>query len=283
MSELTDNHSYLQPQIRVLHVEDNRTDAVFIQSLLKKIPTHEFVTATVASLGEAFLELKQFHPDVILLDLTVEDSTGISTVERMRDAAPQSPIVITSGNDSQLIAQTAIRKGAQDYLFKNQINRDVLNRAICNAIDRKLIANKNDEKHRILEAVMGSNVINYWDWDIKGDIQYISPGLKKMLGYGEGDAEEKTAQSYKLVYPDDEKRVLNAFRDHVDSNGNVPYEYIARYLHKDGSVHWVACSGKVIEWDKGGQPVRMVGWHVDVSAFDQYRQTLLLSDEAVTS
>ena len=274
MPESSDINSYLKPKIRVLHVEDNRTDAVYIHSLLNKIPTHEFLVSTVVSLKDAAIELKKFLPDVILLDLTIEDSTGITTVERMREAAPSSAIVITSGNDSQLLAQTAIRKGAQDYLFKNQINKNVLNRAICNAIDRKTIANKNDEKHQILEAIMASDVMSYWDWNIKGNVMYMSPGLKKMLGYAEDEYDEKSESSPKIIFPDDEARVINKFRDHIVSCGVKPYEFVARYFHKDQSVRWIACSGKVVDWNKSGQPLRMIGYHIDVTSFDQAREAL---------
>ncbi|MCG8497217.1 MAG: PAS domain-containing protein, partial [Enterobacterales bacterium] len=252
-------HSYLKPLIRVLHVEDSRTDIILIKSILKKIPTHKFDVVSVDSLEEAVNELKKSEPDVILLDLTVTDSSGIETVERMRDAAPLSPIVVTTGNDSQLLVQTAMRKGAQDYLFKNNINQDVLNRAICNAIDRKIAENENEERRLTLEAILGGAVVGYWDWDIDHASMYISPEIKKALGYEDDELENNPGVWQQHVHPQDQDMVINNFKEHVSSRGELLYEHIARLKHKDGHYIAMGCRGQVIKWDESMRALRIVG------------------------
>ena len=272
-------HSYLMPNIRVLHVEDSRTDTILIHSILKNIRTHTFNVAAVDSLADAVQEVKKGRPDVILLDLTVKDSSGIDTVVKMRDAAPLTPIVITTANDSQLLVQTAMRKGAQDYLFKNSINQETLNRAICNAIDRKISANENNEKRLLLETIMGSVVISYWDWDIKNTSLQISAGLREKLGYSENEFDSSPSTLQALMHPDDRDHVIHIFKEHIESHGETPYEYIVRFNHKDGSYISVGCRGAAVEWDNSGNAARMVGCYIDYTMFDRYRDDISIKSD----
>lgn len=274
MSEKKVLHSYLKPRIDVLHVEDDRTHALFMHSVLENIPTHDFSVATVTSLSAAARAISRKAPDLILLDLTVEDSSGIETLDRMRGIAPLIPIVITTGNDSQLVAQTAVRRGAQDYLFKNNINQDILNRTICNAIDRKIAENENHEKKQILDSVMESRFVGRWDWQIEEKRRYLSSGLKEMLGYSESELGDNAKDLQDLIHPDDEERVIGNFRLHVDSKGKRPYEHLARFLHKDGTYHWLGCRGSVITWNNKGRPSRMVGCYIDVTALEAQRDAI---------
>lgn len=272
-------HSYLKPRIDVLHVEDDRTHALFMHSVLDNIPTHEFSVATVTSLASAARAISRREPDLILLDLTVEDSSGIETLDRMRGIAPLIPIVITTGNDSQLVAQTAVRRGAQDYLFKNNINQDILNRTICNAIDRKIAENENHEKKQILDTVMESRFVGRWDWQIDEKKRYLSSGLKEMLGFSDTELGDNAKDLQDLIHPDDEERVIDNFRAHVDSRGNKPYEHLVRFQHKDGSYHWFGCRGSVIDWNKKGQPKRMIGCYVDLSALISERDNIANTEQ----
>ena len=57
----------------------------------------------------------------------------------------------------------------------------------------------------------------------------------------------------------------NKFDDHVNSRGGVPYDLEVRYHHKNGSIVWVICRGRVVEWSEEGEPVRMQGVHIDIT------------------
>ena len=64
--------------------------------------------------------------DVVLLDLGLPDSSGISTFLKLREAAPGLPIILLSGTGNESIALEAVQQGAQDYLIKSSCNRAVL-------------------------------------------------------------------------------------------------------------------------------------------------------------
>lgn len=119
---------------RVLLVEDNELDARSMTKALTTADTcHVHRTADMASGIEA---LSDGAFDCILLDLTLPDSAGITSVETMVARSPQCPIVVLTGLDDPDVALDAVARGAQDYLVKNTITPELVVRAIRYAVAR---------------------------------------------------------------------------------------------------------------------------------------------------
>jgi signal transduction histidine kinase len=74
---------------------------------------------------------------VLLLDLSLPDSTGRDTFVRARAAAPQLPIVVLTSVADEAVGLEAVRHGIQDYLIKGQAYGRQTARAIHYAIERK--------------------------------------------------------------------------------------------------------------------------------------------------
>ena len=122
--------------LRVLLVEDNVLDAKFITGLLR-LPTAALQCQHVTRLAEALDHLEKNSPDVILLDLNLEDSAGYDTFYRIRQAAFGAAILVLSGSDDEDLAIRTVREGAQDYLVKGTFDGRLLLRSIRYAIERK--------------------------------------------------------------------------------------------------------------------------------------------------
>ena len=122
--------------LQVLLVEDNILDAKFITGLLR-LPTAALQFQHVTRLGEALSHLERDHPDVILLDLNLEDSAGYETFSRIQQAASGAAILVLSGSDDEDLAIRTVREGAQDYLVKGTFDGRLLLRSIRYAIERK--------------------------------------------------------------------------------------------------------------------------------------------------
>src|SRR3954465_3681608 len=86
--------------LRVLLVEDNALDARFITGLLR-LPPATLQCQHVTRLDEALRYLERNHPDVILLDLNLEDSAGYETFYRIQQAASGAAILVLSGSDDE--------------------------------------------------------------------------------------------------------------------------------------------------------------------------------------
>jgi len=135
--------------LRVLLVEDNALDAKFITGLLR-LPTATLQWEHVTRLGEALRYLERSQPDVILLDLNLEDSAGYQTFYRIQQAAAGAAILVLSGSDDEELAIKTVREGAQDYLVKGTFDGRLLLRSIRYAIERK----RSEEALRQSEATV---------------------------------------------------------------------------------------------------------------------------------
>lgn len=123
-----------------------------------------------------------------------------------------------------------------------------------------------ENQRQMLENVVESTFAGYWDWDIKSNTQYLSPRFKKMIGYEDYEIknyQENTWQKY--IHHEDLERTEQSIKNHIESKGKLPHYEEVRYRHKNGSIIWVLCSGKIVEWDKNENPVRMAGIHVDIT------------------
>lgn len=81
--------------------------------------------------------LKKQKIDIILLDLTLPESSGIETFRLIKNESPSMPVVILTGNSDYSIASEALKEGAQDFLVKGEYSASVLSRAISYSMDRK--------------------------------------------------------------------------------------------------------------------------------------------------
>lgn len=84
---------------------------------------------------EGIAELSKRRFDVTLLDLSLPDSKGLSTVEAFT-ARTTTPVVVVSGLDDESTALKAVQHGAQDYLVKGQFSRTLICRTLRYAVER---------------------------------------------------------------------------------------------------------------------------------------------------
>ena len=123
--------------IDVLLIEDNPTDAVLVQEHLFDRTITPFRLEHVDSLGKGLDRLSRGGIDVILLDLSLPDSEGMNTFDGVSGQTSEAAIVLLTGTDDRELALSIVRKGAQDYLVKGQIDGSILERSLRYAVERK--------------------------------------------------------------------------------------------------------------------------------------------------
>jgi PAS domain S-box-containing protein len=127
-----------------------------------------------------------------------------------------------------------------------------------------------------------STPAGYWDWDLPSGQKFLSPSLKKMLGYQEHEIENRAEALEKLLYAEDLPLTLKKFDDYIKSGEKEPYYCEVRYYHKNGSLIWVICTGRVIEWNADGSAKRMVGSHIDITERKRTEEALKETNEFLT-
>ena len=125
------------PGRSVLLIEDNPGDARLIREMLAEEEVVPFVLTHADRLSRGIEVLSQKTTELVLLDLSLPDSHGLDTFSKVYAHSPKVPIIVLSGNDDQQLALYAVKSGAQDYLVKGKIDRELLMKAMQYSIERK--------------------------------------------------------------------------------------------------------------------------------------------------
>ncbi len=123
--------------IEILLFEDNPGDTGLIEAMLEEFTDFAYKLNNVETLDEGLHLLKERQFDVILLDLGLPDSEGINTFLDVHITSPATPIIILTGLTDEKIGINAVKKGAQDYLVKGQVESRLLERSIKYSMERK--------------------------------------------------------------------------------------------------------------------------------------------------
>jgi DNA-binding NtrC family response regulator len=126
--------------IRVLLIEDNPGEAIIIEYVLlkaaSKIPQLSGVEVSRASnLSVGIERILKGDVDIVFLDLSLPDSEGLETLERILEVDPGVPVVVMTGTEDKVWASKAMNLGAQDYLVKGQVDELGMMRAVRYAFE----------------------------------------------------------------------------------------------------------------------------------------------------
>ena len=128
--KMTDNHA-----TRVLIIEDNPDDVFLLLENLAHAGTTFTNFELAGSLSEGLKYLSEKDVDLVLLDLSLPDSRGLDTFQKINNQAPDVPFIILAEPDIEDIAVNAVQNGARDYLLKGEADGDLLARSIRYAIE----------------------------------------------------------------------------------------------------------------------------------------------------
>src|SRR5688572_18054381 len=121
----------------VLLIEDNPGDARLLQEMLAEAPAAPFRVTCADRLSRAMEVLSSQKMALLLLYLSLPDSHGIETFAKIYAHSPKVPVIVLTGNDDNALALLAVKAGAQDYLFKGRLDRELLVRSMQYSIERK--------------------------------------------------------------------------------------------------------------------------------------------------
>jgi len=164
----------------VLVIEDERGDAELIRWNLLEQSASAFEVHIADSLAaaRARLEGHGLHPDVVLLDLNLPDSSGVETVARCRQLV-EAPIVVLTGLDDTLATRAAIQSGAEDYLTKGG-EASALRRAVRYA----MLRHQRDADARLATAVFCHAREGIIVTAADGIILDVNQAFTRITGYG---------------------------------------------------------------------------------------------------
>jgi serine phosphatase RsbU (regulator of sigma subunit) len=120
---------------RLLLVEDDGGDAVLIRACLEECGVDSGAITWARTLADAHAALQE-SPDCVLLDLGLPDADGLKALLVIVDTSPDTAVIVLTGRN-ETGGLEALSAGAEDYLIKDDITPDLLDRSVRYAIERK--------------------------------------------------------------------------------------------------------------------------------------------------
>ncbi len=224
--------------IKVLLIEDNLGDARLMQEILSEEKDAEFELIRVDRLAAGLDVLAVGGVDIVLLDLTLPDSTGLETFLRTHTIAPHVPIIVLSGLNDEDMAVRAVREGAQDYLVKGQVDTKWLVRAMQYAIERKRAGEDLRIQQEFLRNVIDTDPNLIYVKDQDGRFTLVNQAVAELYGMrsadeivGKSDSDVNSNQEEVEHFRKDDREVTRTLREK-----QIPVERITDF---QGKVRWL--------------------------------------------
>jgi DNA-binding NarL/FixJ family response regulator len=114
------------PVIRILTADDHPLLRSGIGALIATQPDMQLV-AEAATGTEAVHLHREFNPDVTLMDLQMPDMSGLDAIIAIKSEAISARIIVLTTYSGDVLAQRALKAGAQAYVLKSLVRSEILN------------------------------------------------------------------------------------------------------------------------------------------------------------
>jgi diguanylate cyclase (GGDEF)-like protein len=231
---------------------------------------------------------------LVLLDLSLPDSFGLETFTKVYAHSPTVPIIVLTGNDDHMLALSAVKSGAQDYLVKGRLDRELLLRSMQYSIERKRyqqqlehqanydaltgLPNRNLLHDRLRQAVYSQRnpraiAVVFMDLDhfkFVNDSLGHSTGDKLLKGMGErlrsvlreGDTVGRVGGDEFVLILNDQSNEEVIFRAMQRISAKV-----AEPIEIEGKEMYVTCSAGISLYPQDGPDVDTLLKHADAAMY----------------
>ncbi len=173
--------------IKILLFEDNSADADLVTEYLE-LSNLSFDIRSVKRLADGLQVLQAQRFDLVLLDLSLPDSSGIATLKTVVAAVRDEVIIVLTGADDEELSLATLQAGAQDYLFKDRLTGEMLRRSIRYAIERanmlsRVEAHTREVQHNaeLLRRIFEANTDAMLILTQQHQIKFLNPAAGQLL------------------------------------------------------------------------------------------------------
>ena len=272
----------------ILVVDDTSANLRLLSSLLVD---HGYRVRVASSGAMALRSAMAAVPDLILLDVRMPDMDGFEVCRQLKkdQRLRPIPVIFVSALSEASDKVAGFAAGAVDFVTKPIEPEEVLARVHTHLellglqrrqaqvqieLEQRVAERTADLAHanRALQAseerlrlVIDATSDAIWDWNPTSGEMYFSDRWYTMLEHLPGEFAAGFDEWHERVHPDDAAQVKAAVQTHLQGDSpELSVEY--RMRTRSGGWTWIQSRGRVIERDPAGNPQRMVGTNVDVTA-----------------
>jgi PAS domain S-box-containing protein len=280
-------------KIKVLILEDVPLDAELVEHELKRAGV-DFESIIVEDEKDYLAGLEDFKPDIILADHSLPQFDGITALNLAKEHVPHTPFIFVSGKMGEEFAIETLKKGATDYVIKNNLSKlpHALNRALNDAKKREEkkkyeeALKKSEEKYRSLFEFSPDYILLL---DTEGVIREINKAAETFVGYSRheliGEHFRKVNNKIQVNNPDykgmfhaaTQGRGVKPFEIEVQKNDNTSYVDIRLVpLKREGSIFAIQIIGRDITVRKDAEK-KVIRSKEELADLNSYLETIINS------
>ena len=260
---------------RVLHIEDAASDAALIARALRRggveVQLHRVVAET-----DLLAALERGGWDAVISDFELPGFNGIRSLELVRRHSHTIPFIVVSGAVGEEAAAEMIRKGADDFVSKHNLDRLAVTlireiRDSAARAERRAIT----ERLQLMSMAVTHSASMVLITDAEGVIQYVNPKFTEISGYRPEELTGATPRVLKSGFA-----TLETYQDlwrTIKAGRAWHGEMIDR--RKDGCLYYVSASISPVI-DERGAITHFVSIQEDITARKRAEVELIAAKEA---
>jgi len=265
---LPESQILIKDKVKILHVEDNPNDMHTIQHMLRSNDADFFVLEHAEGLTSGLYRLRSESFNLILLDLDLFESQGLETLRHFAANTTDTPILVLIGPDDESLGPLAVAEGAQDFLIKENLSRDLLVRAIRYSVEGWRSERKIRESEAHYRRIVETSNEGIWQMNKDFLTVFVNQRMADMLGYLPGEMLGRPVTDFMIEedLPDHQERMS-------ERSSGLEGKYERRFRRKDGKLCWTLVSSTALK-DEWGRFAGSFGMFADITKRKQTEQAL---------
>lgn len=287
--------------ISVLLIDDEVDESIIIGALLSNVATQSYEMCWRTDRHSAMEALSAGSFDICLLDYRLGNESGLDLLKVIIETTRNLPVIFLTGVGGHRIDLEAMRAGAADYLSKDKLDSEILERSIRYSIqtaranealrkshdelearvrertEELSTANEalrlNVERLRLAHKAAGAGA---WEWDLITNEIVWSEELWPLYGLEPQGCKPSCEAWRDTIHPDDREQSGRLMLEAALSG--VPMTVEWRVVWADGKEHWLRSTGMPLH-DSHGRPVKYVGFVQDVTCRKLAEDILRVSEQ----
>ena len=269
--------------LRALIVEDAEADAIQLVNELRcgGYEPHYLRVETPDAMAFA---LDHQSWQVVISDYSLPRMSAQDALSMLQQRGLEVPFILVSGVIGDEAAAAMMKAGAHDYILKGHFSRLVpaISRELKEAASRRERRRMEDgfrQSSDRLKLALAAARMDIWEWDIVADRIHWSKETAVTFGLLPGTFPGTYEAFLKLVHPSDRKAVACSLENAIENTEEGSYfDLEIRILRPDGQERWLQTKSRVFR-NPQGQPLRVLGIGMDVTARKNSEQQLRASEE----
>ncbi len=202
-----------QNKIKIAIIEDDEDDFLIIKDYISEIEGKSFVIDWFQDYNTAIEAIKNKAYHLYFVDYFLGHKTGLDLLDAAAELNCQEPIILLTGLGNKAIDIKAMERGATDYLVKNDLSTEKLERSIRYALERSNFLKELKTREAKYRTLFENSKDAVFITDDQLNFSEVNEAAVQLLGYSENELVGRNLRDFIA-----EHRLNGRFKNLSDGN-----------------------------------------------------------------